>query len=88
MLPQGVLSFVDKCVDLHEFCEKRGVPYLVSIPFTPELDKLDAAFDSLAQSVLTCKPVEIWKKGLKVSLEQGLMKKMTISAAHKAAREP
>lgn len=80
--------FSDECVDLKDFCKAQEIPYLVSVPLTPNKMLRDMAFNKLAELVLSCKPVEIWKKGLKVSLEQGLMKKMTISAAHKAAREP
>jgi ATP-binding protein involved in chromosome partitioning len=79
--------FVDKAVDLREFCEDRHIPYLVSIPFTSEPALLESAFTKLADMVVTYKPIEIWKRGLKVALEQGVMKKLMITTARKAASE-
>lgn len=54
---------------IEKFSEKEGIPYLLSIPLTPNREILRDKFDKLAILVLERKPVKIWEKGLKEELE-------------------
>jgi hypothetical protein len=86
---QSYYPFIDKSVDLVQFCaDKRWeIPYLVSIPFTSEQALLDTAFDKLAEMVVTRKPVAIWKKGIKVVIEQTAMKGAMVAKMRQVAKE-
>jgi ATP-binding protein involved in chromosome partitioning len=84
---QSYYPFNDEPADLELFCYGEGIPFLVSVPFTPDKSLLNTAFDKLAELVVTRKPVEIWKHTFKENLEQGLLKTMTLTAARKVAKE-
>ena len=79
--------FSDAPADLQQFCKDQSVPYLISIPFTPDKALLDKSFAGLAELVLTRKPVNIWKRSLVESATDAGMMIMTKSAAQSAAKE-
>ena len=61
--------FLDAGIDLEGFCQKRGIPYLVSIPLTPIKELISEIFDSLADKVINLEPVRIWERSFKHKLE-------------------
>jgi ATP-binding protein involved in chromosome partitioning len=65
--------FTSPAVDLEKFCQSRGIPYLVSIPMTPDKAVLQLRFSILAEKVITQKPVKIWQKSFKDRLEDGIV---------------
>ena len=66
--------FLDVGVDLGGFCNARGIPYLASIPLTPDKELINEAFCSLADKVVELEPVKIWHKSFKAQLEGNIMK--------------
>lgn len=75
---QEFYPFSSPGVELETFCRAKGVPYLVSIPMTPDRSVLQDRFAKLTDAVLSQKPVRIWEKSFKEKLEnavvQGAMK--------------
>ncbi len=65
--------FTSPAVDLEQFCRTRGIPYLVSIPMTPDKDMLQECFKTLALKVMNQKPVKIWARSFKDRLEDGIV---------------
>jgi len=61
--------FLDAGIDLAGFCHSRGIPYLASIPLTPEKELIDGKFQSLAEKVIAAEPIKIWQKSFKTRLE-------------------
>ena len=61
-------------VDLELFCRRRMVPYLLSIPMTPETGVLQERFAQLAEIVINQQPVHIWEKAFKDRLENAIVK--------------
>jgi ATP-binding protein involved in chromosome partitioning len=84
---ESYYPFSDEPADLVKFCTDQGIPYLISVPFTPDKALLDKAFAGLADLVLTRKPVEIWRRSMKVILEQAVMGKIIETASKMAAKE-
>jgi ATP-binding protein involved in chromosome partitioning len=66
--------FLDAGVDLDDFCKRRGIPYLCSIPLTRSQLVLGRIFSLLAQKVLQIEPVRIWEKSFKERLEIATLK--------------
>ena len=58
--------YLDGGVDLEGFCGERRIPYLESVPFSPN----GLIFDSLAKKVIETEPVKIWKKTFKQKLQE------------------
>lgn len=61
--------FLDAGIDLAGFCHSRGLPYLASIPLTPEKELIDGKFQGLAEKVIAAEPIKIWQKSFKERLE-------------------
>jgi len=61
--------FLDAGIDLAGFCHSRGIPYLASIPLTPEKELIDGKFQSLAEKVIAAEPIKTWQKSFKERLE-------------------
>lgn len=61
--------FLDAGIDLEGFCKSRGIPYLASIPLTPDKEFIDEKFDNLADKVTKLEPIKIWQKGFKERVE-------------------
>jgi len=68
--------YLDSGVDLEVFCNTRGMPYLESIPLTPDREVIDGKFSSLAQKVIGAKPLKIWQRSFKQKLEEAAIKGM------------
>jgi len=66
--------FLDAGIDLEAFCRKRGIPYLASIPLTPDAEFIKGIFRQLAERVLSTEPVRIWERSFKQRLEQAAVK--------------
>lgn len=66
--------FIDAGVDLDDFCERRGIPYLIGIPLTRSQAVLEETFLLLARKVLNIEPVRIWEKSFKERLEVATLK--------------
>lgn len=66
--------FLDGGIDLEGFCQRRGIPYLASIPLTPDKGLLKATFNDLADAVKRAQPVEIWHKSLEEKVIEGATK--------------
>lgn len=66
--------FLDAGIDLEGFCRQRGIPYLTSIPLTPDKEVIDSIFRDLAEGVIKLEPVRIWEKGFKQRLEEATLK--------------
>lgn len=48
--------FLSPRVELESVCQEQGVVMLGTIPLSPSADVIDRSFDSIAASVLNCKP--------------------------------
>ncbi|MBA7682984.1 Iron-sulfur cluster carrier protein [subsurface metagenome] len=66
--------FLDAGVDLEGFCNQRGIPYLASIPLTPEKELIDSKFQRMAEKVIAAAPVRIWQKSFKQRVEEATVK--------------
>lgn len=66
--------FLDTGIDLGNFCKSRGIPYLASIPLTPEKALIDSKFQSVAEKVIAKQPTKIWQKSFKQRLEEATAK--------------
>lgn len=66
---QPFSPFLDAEVDLEKFCSQRGIPYLASIPLTPDRELIDSTFKGLADRVIGLEPIKTWQKGFKERLE-------------------
>lgn len=66
--------FLDAGVNLEKFCNQRGIPYLASIPLTPDRNAIDRIFRNLADTVIKLEPVKIWERSFKEKLEAAVMK--------------
>ena len=71
---QWFSPFLDAGVDLGKFCEARGIPYLISLPLTPDREGLANFFMILAETVIGAKPVRTWEKSFKERLEAATLK--------------
>lgn len=66
--------FLDSGADLEAFCQKHKIPYLVSIPLTPDRKTIELRFQELTEKMLGLKPVKTWEKSFKEKLETTLVK--------------
>ncbi|MDO9333785.1 MAG: P-loop NTPase, partial [Dehalococcoidales bacterium] len=66
--------FLDAGVDLEGFCQRRGIPYLASIPFTPDPEIHRKVFQELADKVLAQEPVKIWQRSFTQRLQDATLK--------------
>ena len=66
--------FLDAGIDLKAFCRRKGIPYLASIPFTPDGNVLGGIFSELADTILKAEPVKIWQGDFKERLAEGVVK--------------
>ncbi len=66
--------FLDAGVDLEQFCQQRRIPYLASIPLTPEKELIDIKFNELANKVIEAKPVKIWERSFQQKLQDAAVK--------------
>lgn len=67
--------YLDGGVDLEKFCKQRGIPYLESVPFSPD----GVIFNNLADKVIEAEPVNIWERTFKRKLE-GAAVRATVKA--------
>lgn len=66
--------FLDAGIDLEKFCNSRGIPYIASIPLTPDKKLINGIFDHLADKVIKLEPIKIWGKTFKQRLEEATLK--------------
>lgn len=66
--------FADRGVDLAGFCKEQGIPYLASVPLTPDPAILKECYVHLANCVINLKPVNIWEKSFREKLEDSLVR--------------
>lgn len=66
--------FLDAGIDLQQFCQQRGIPYLASIPLTPDKELIDSTFEELGDRVIKLEPIKIWQKSFKQRLEAATIK--------------
>jgi len=79
--------YLDAGIDLEAFCHQHGIPYLESIPFTPDRSIVDRKFEALAEEVLKAEPVKIWQKDFKQRLEETLTTSLVKSYFIKLGKE-
>lgn len=70
---KGYYPFSSPGVDLRAFCRSKTIPYLLSIPLTPDRAVLAQRFAQLAEIVTTVRPVNIWEKTFKERLESAIV---------------
>jgi ATP-binding protein involved in chromosome partitioning len=63
--------FLDGGVDLEDFCRSRGVPFLTSVPLTPNKELLKQVFSELAAKIIQVEPVKIWQRSFKERVIEG-----------------
>jgi Mrp family chromosome partitioning ATPase len=66
--------FLDGGVDLVGFCQKRGIPFLASIPLVPDREKLKQEFGRLADRVMQNQRVKIWELSFKQKIQRGVLR--------------
>jgi Mrp family chromosome partitioning ATPase len=57
-------------LDMEKVARECGIPFLVSIPQTPEIKRLKPYFDSLARMVLRSQPITLRRQTLKQKLQE------------------